>query len=791
MTSLPSPPSLGISNMLSRRIVVAASGVLMLLAVAAAVAGVATDNPLLTLTSVFALLAVAGAGFAIAYKRAMKVMMAARDNAGRAEAAAKNPVPLVVAGATTMPKPDIGVSATMSKPDIGIVERISADTTFTTSQIVNRLTQMRSTSGRDILAHKATRGVWDWSDMERALESYRLGGNPRKRVASELYSAIPLVTAQLGDLCFRQNVGPMDRLNAATIYRIILKKHGEALFDGKRRAEYLLDSLGSASEGEGGLDLLRLYTRSDKRPNDVDLFQANFTNPARYADADQAQWLETVNAVYRKEGLAELQLHPGEGDLFLRLSAAATAPVTDGPLVSILMPVFQPDAATELAIQSALAQSYRNIELIIVDDGSGEPFTSALRSWAEQDARVTVILSDTNAGAYTSRNLAFTRAKGEYVTVFDGDDWQHPQKIEKLVAAAVKQADHRMVSAPWARVDSDLFFHYRGWRGAFITPAHVSTMFPVSIVRESLGFWDSVRKAADTEFILRYQMLVNSEDALEVTDAPMTLSLVGASNLSVDDFRLGYRAPDRRAYRESYSLWHRRVEEGSARGYMPFPQSQRLFSAPPRYRPLRPGRTSVDVLLVGDFKADSKSTELMLEHLRDLRNGELTIGVMHRPSLMHSVALERAFSDELLDSFNSGDLHRVEVTDAVTVGTVIVYDPAGFQFATALPSHVDADRVLLLTNQEPETAKGHRYEVTAVITNVEGTFGVSPEWVPLRESVFGKLLRLLPAGSLLERTWGALESKLTDSSTEVWPSVARLAAIGVPEPLMEAADAIA
>ena len=783
MTALASLLFSRINTMPRRKRVLAARGVSLLLAAAAAaasVAGAVTGNSLLTLASFLAFAAVAAVGFALAYKRVMRVMIEARDNARRAEAAAKQFDSLTVARL-----------AAIAKPKIGVLEGISDDTTFTTNQIVNRLTQMRSTSGRDILAYKATRGVWDWSDMERALESYRLGGADRERVAGELHSAVPIVTVQLADLCFRQNVSPLDRMNAATMYEIILKEDGDDLFEGKRRAEFLLDSLASSSQGEEGIELLRLYTLVNKRTNDVGLFGANFMNPSRYTDIDQDQWLETINAMYQNEGLAELQLLPGDKDLFLRLSAADTAPVTDGPLVSILMPVFRPDSATELAIRSALAQSYRNIELIIVDDGSGEPFTSALRSWAEQDERITVILSPTNAGAYTARNLAFKRAAGEYVTVFDGDDWQHPQKIEKLVAAALLQTDHRLVSTPWARVDSDLYFHYRGWRGAFITPAHVSTMFPVAAVRERLGFWDSVRKAADTEFILRYQMLVNPDDVLEVTEAPMTLSLVSASNLSVDDFRLGYQAPDRRAYRESYALWHRRIETGGASGYLPFPQSRRLFSAPPRYHPLNSGQSVVDVLLVGDFTADSFSTELMLDHLRDLRRRELTIGVMHRPSLIHSASLDRVFSDQLLDSFTAGELYRVEATDAVRIGTAIVYNPAGFHFATALPSQVEADRVLLLIDDEPESAWGHRYEITAVITNVEETFGVSPAWVPLCEEVFSKMLRLLPAGSLLERTWSALATKVTDESAGLWPSAARLAAVGIPEPLSEAADAIA
>ena len=61
-------------------------------------------------------------------------------------------------------------------------------------------------------------------------------------------------------------------------------------------------------------------------------------------------------------------------------------PVTDGPLVSIVMPVYRPDEYTDLAIQSAINQSYRNIEIIIVDDGSGGDAAERLNKWAAEDA---------------------------------------------------------------------------------------------------------------------------------------------------------------------------------------------------------------------------------------------------------------------------------------------------------------------------------------------------------------------------------------------------------------------
>src|SRR5699024_4936495 len=110
---------------------------------------------------------------------------------------------------------------------------------------------------------------------------------------------------------------------------------------------------------------------------------------------------------------------------------------------------------------------YQNIEIIIVDDGSGGDAVERLNRWSSADGRIKVVLNESNSGAYTSRNIGYSMAQGEFITIFDGDDWQHPQKIALLVKAAQEQTNGRLVSAPWTRVDQDLFFHYRGWRGAF------------------------------------------------------------------------------------------------------------------------------------------------------------------------------------------------------------------------------------------------------------------------------------------------------------------------------------
>lgn len=605
------------------------------------------------------------------------------------------------------------------------------------ARIAQRLTKLRSVDGRDVLVSAATQGRWGWRDMSVALEMYRIGGKGRRSVQSVLDKTPRTVLLHLGDLCFRQNILQDDILNAATLYKYVFQRLGAKPFGEKRRGEFFLDALARTGQGEEVIRLQSLYKADEKNANDLHLYRANAANPFKDTSADADQWLAEINDIYERAGLSRLSLAEGSAPAFLRLTAEVPVPVTEGPLVTIVMPVYKPDEYTDLAIQSALNQSYRNLEIIIVDDGSGGDADQRLNKWLSVDGRIKVVLNEPNAGAYTSRNIGYSMAQGEFITIFDGDDWQHPQKIERLVRGALQQTDGRLVSAPWTRADEDLFFHYRGWRGAFITPAHVSTMFHTPTIRERLGHWDSVRKAADTEFILRYQALVNNEEPFEVSEAPLTLSLVGASNLSMEDFRLGYRSPDRVSYRDSYEHWHKKIQAGEHPGYLDFPLAERAFPAPSRFLPAgaKQQDLELDILLVGDFGADSQVGVLMLEHLAIAAGNGERVGVMHYPSILHTAAIDRSYSDELMDAFQEGRLVRVEVTDRVRSAAVNVYDPTAFQYSRELRSGHTADRVSVWTDEPPynwETDE-HKYEVGTVERNLLSVFGAPVRWIPLTE----------------------------------------------------------
>lgn len=105
------------------------------------------------------------------------------------------------------------------------------------------------------------------------------------------------------------------------------------------------------------------------------------------------------------------------------------------PLVSIIMPLYNGEQFLEAAVQSVLAQSYGNWELLIVDDGSKDGGFALAKKIAETDSRIYVFQHEkgANRGVSATRNLAISKSKGEYLALLDCDDVWLDNKLEKQV----------------------------------------------------------------------------------------------------------------------------------------------------------------------------------------------------------------------------------------------------------------------------------------------------------------------------------------------------------------------
>lgn len=112
----------------------------------------------------------------------------------------------------------------------------------------------------------------------------------------------------------------------------------------------------------------------------------------------------------------------------------------DEPLVSVIIPVWNTAEPVKKLIKQLFGQSYRNIEIIAVDDGSSDDSLRVLEKLAETDQRLKVVHQE-NAGVSAARNRGIELAKGKYLIFVDSDDGVGTDFVEVLVEAMEKNPD--------------------------------------------------------------------------------------------------------------------------------------------------------------------------------------------------------------------------------------------------------------------------------------------------------------------------------------------------------------
>jgi glycosyltransferase involved in cell wall biosynthesis len=118
----------------------------------------------------------------------------------------------------------------------------------------------------------------------------------------------------------------------------------------------------------------------------------------------------------------------------------------NNPLVSIIIPIHNSEAFLDKCIQSALNQSYKNIEVILVDDGSIDSSGEICDNYASIDDRVKVIHKN-NGGLVSSRKTGLKISNGEYILYIDGDDWIELDMIKNYINSVLKFNADAVVSS--------------------------------------------------------------------------------------------------------------------------------------------------------------------------------------------------------------------------------------------------------------------------------------------------------------------------------------------------------
>lgn len=107
------------------------------------------------------------------------------------------------------------------------------------------------------------------------------------------------------------------------------------------------------------------------------------------------------------------------------------------PTVSIVVTAYNVEPYIEEAVSSAMLQSYRNVEIVVVDDHSTDRTPDILSRMARADRRIRIVTNAENVGAGLSRRTGITASTGQYVLLLDGDDWLSTDFIASLLDAAL------------------------------------------------------------------------------------------------------------------------------------------------------------------------------------------------------------------------------------------------------------------------------------------------------------------------------------------------------------------
>lgn len=186
------------------------------------------------------------------------------------------------------------------------------------------------------------------------------------------------------------------------------------------------------------------------------------------------------------------------------------------PLVSVMMPAYNVQDFLPAALDSLIAQSYRNWEAVVVDDGSTDETARVLRGYAERDSRIRPVFS-AHGGRGVARNTSLQHCRGDFIAMLDSDDLALPDRFEKQVRFLIERPEFGAVSGqcvsfagepvvdmsklmPWPTDPDEISDSLKAGRMRILNGA---SMLRRGVFERFGGYRVELRRAQDYEFFRR------------------------------------------------------------------------------------------------------------------------------------------------------------------------------------------------------------------------------------------------------------------------------------------------
>jgi len=645
-----------------------------------------------------------------------------------------------------------GGDATSSLRDLALHVRKSSLT------VAYECARYRYEEAPDLLALMASRGEMTYDNVLATVRDILAG---RLSPAEARTRLDPYALSSLARLMAAVSTPSRDFTESADITRAVRMIHGPV-----RLARDAMKIEAHTNLAVGRLDHVeRLLEEGVVGPVTRWTAEAELAHPVKGRPGSTEQsWLDALNERLSGQGLLPVSLADHAGTPFDRLYADVPPDrFVDGePVVTVIMSTYKPDESFRMAVSSLVAQTWRNLEILVVDDCSPPGFDELLESVTAMDPQVRLLRMPENGGTYKIRNHAIAQSRGSLIAFQDSDDWAHPERIERQVMPLLEPTGLVATHARTMRLHDNLSTVSVGYSS--FRSAAASLMFRKDIVLASLGGFDEGRKGADTEFAERIKAVFGSH-ANHVVKELLVLTQLTEGSLSRAELAFNWNHGSRVVYRDAYEFWHREIVAGRASAFLK-PGEARTFPAPDR---VITGRESppqaCDVLWISDWRRGFGRYTGASAQVEAVASAGMSTVVAHATAVRHADRT-RLHKDDDIMRLQADGLTRFAIwAEPMHARLLIVTDPELLAL-TRPPSVIglSADRIVVAAGHPPSAPSGQwlTYHPASVEHSAERMFGTKPEWLPAHGGIADDL-----------RAHGATGQVLPPQHLRVVPDVRR------------------